>query len=79
MDAWLWQGCSRDFRRHVACLRNGTGLQACMRAASANHSDRGTIARICNAATGKKTRFYVPDSVQHCTIDRCADPASRVQ
>jgi len=25
------------------------------------------IARICNAAMAQKTRFYVPDSVQHCT------------
>jgi len=25
------------------------------------------IARICNAAMAQKTRFYVPDSMQHCT------------
>ena len=25
------------------------------------------IARICNAALAEKTRFYVPDSMQHCT------------
>jgi hypothetical protein len=30
-----------------------------------NHSNSSTIARICNAAMGKKTQFYVPDSVQH--------------
>ena len=33
----------------------------------ANHSNSSTIARICNAAMGKKTRFYVPDSVRHHT------------
>jgi len=33
----------------------------------ANHSNSPAIARICNAAMGKKTRFYVPDSVQHHT------------
>jgi hypothetical protein len=33
----------------------------------ANHSDTQGIARICNAAMAQKTRFYVPDSVQHCT------------
>ena len=30
-----------------------------------NHSNSSTVARICNAALGKKTQFYVPDSVQH--------------
>ena len=30
-----------------------------------NPSISSTIARICNAALGKKTQFYVPDSVQH--------------
>jgi hypothetical protein len=33
----------------------------------ANHSDTQGIARICNAAMARKTHFYVPDSVQHCT------------
>ena len=32
-----------------------------------NRSNSSTIARICNAALGKKTQFYVPDSVQHHT------------
>jgi hypothetical protein len=36
----------------------------------ANHSDTRGIARICNAAMAQKTRFYVPDSVQHCTSSR---------
>ena len=31
----------------------------------ANHSNSSTIARICNAVMDEKTRFYVPDSVQH--------------
>ena len=33
----------------------------------ANHSNSSTIARICNEAMDEKTRFYVPDSVQHHT------------
>ena len=32
-----------------------------------NHSNSSAVARICNAALGKKTQFYVPDSVQHHT------------
>ena len=32
-----------------------------------NRSNSSTIARICNAALGKKTQFYVPDSMQHHT------------
>ena len=38
----------------------------------ANRSNSSTIARICNAAMGKKTRFYGPDSVQHHTSTRPA-------
>ena len=30
-------------------------------------SNSSTIARLYNAALGKKTQFYVPDSVQHHT------------
>ena len=30
-----------------------------------NHSNSSTIAGICSAALGKKTQFYVSDSVQH--------------
>src|SRR5665647_2247143 len=30
------------------------------------------IAQICNAAMAQKTRFYVPDSVQHCTRRRAS-------
>ncbi|MGH8830726.1 MAG: hypothetical protein ACREXV_06510 [Polaromonas sp.] len=33
----------------------------------ANHSHGSTMAKICNAAMAQKTRFYVPDSVQHHT------------
>lgn len=34
------------------------------------HSNSSTIARICNAALGKKMQFYVPDSMQHHTRTR---------
>ncbi len=33
----------------------------------ANHSDSGTIARICNDVWREKTRFYVPTRVKHYT------------
>ena len=33
-------------------------------------SNSSTIARLYNAALGKKTQFYVPDSVQHHTRAR---------
>jgi hypothetical protein len=40
----------------------------------ANHSNSSAIARICNAAMDKKTRFYVSNSVQRHTR---ALPAAR--
>jgi hypothetical protein len=35
-----YAGCSREFRRHAVCLRNGTGLQASVRPARDQHAAR---------------------------------------
>ncbi|WP_332776811.1 hypothetical protein, partial [Polaromonas sp.] len=46
----------------------------------ANHSNSPAIARICNAVMDEKTRFYVPDSVQHHTstfgLPSCLSPSN---
>jgi hypothetical protein len=58
MDFFDWVGRSREFERHAARRRSGTGLQAGARAASAGGVNSQAIYDECNAARRKKTRFH---------------------
>jgi hypothetical protein len=58
MDFFAWEGRSRECEWQAARRRNGSGLQAGARAASAGGVNSHAIDNECNAARRKKTRFH---------------------
>src|SRR5207245_5143396 len=69
---WFFSAARPTGQCGVACLTVQIKPMDFCLGQGANHSNSSTIARICNAAMDEKTRFYVPDSVQHHTSHRLA-------
>ena len=59
MDFFVWQGRSREFERHAARRRSGTGLQASVRAASAGGVNSRLFTTSATRPGGKRHDFMV--------------------